>query len=264
MKIYEIISEAVGGDVVYHSVESGKTAEKIMKSGMIKPSLSDADSDAGETRPVISTSRDQFYRFPYGGGLVQFVIDRQAIRSAGFKVQPFSYRKFYSDEPISGKKPPVTGNPLHKQEAEERIYHPKGLGIPIKKPFVIAIQVHPDILVNKVPKSFRQRAEAEGIEIQHMKAGKNVSPKSSDPPMNDPAKLKVLDGSYLNGNKKQYPPGGPEYTLSYERGDGTSRIIHPYYQLKDKEKVMKAYNEYKEKLKAGGSIDESITFLILY
>lgn len=262
MKIFEIIQEAVGRDVVYHSVDSGKTAEKIMKSGMIKPSLSDTDSDAGETRPVISTSRDQFYRFPYGGGVVQFVLDRQAIRNAGFRVNPFSYRKFFSDEPMSGKKNPITGNPLHKQESEERIYHPRGLGIPIKKPFVIAIQVHPDIPLNKIPKSFLERAKAEGIELQHMKAGKNASIKTSDdPPMDNPKKLKVSDGSYYIGNKKVQ---GDLYTLSYQRDDGTSRIIHPYYQLKDKNKVMQAYKEYKKKLEAGGVIEESTTFLFLY
>lgn len=176
MKIQELL-EAVGGDHVYHSVRSDRTAIKILKSGIIKPNLSDEDEDAGWTIPSISTSRNQRYRFPYGGGAVQFILDRSAIRRAGFKVMPFSYRQFYKDQKPENL--PPSGDVLHKQETEERIYHKRGIGIPLKPPILVGIEINPNL---KTSKTLLKLAKDMNIPVTNMKSFKEPPPPPPPPP----------------------------------------------------------------------------------
>ena len=176
MRIEELL-EAVGGDHVYHSVRSDRTAIRILKSGMIKPNLSDEDEDAGWTIPSISTSRNQYYRFPYGDGAVQFILDRSAIRQAGFKVMPFSYNQFYKDQ--DPENTPPSGNILHKQETEERIYHKRGIGIPLKPPIIIGIEINPAL---KSSKTLLKLAKEMNIPVTNMKSFKEPEPPPPPPP----------------------------------------------------------------------------------
>lgn len=143
MRIFEIITEEVGKNYLYHGVSNGKTMAQIVKSGEIKPSEPfDFDRDyGGETQDVISLSRDQFLRHPYGRGVAQLVIDKDALKRAGIKVVP------------------KVGVGVHyKSEAEERVYEP----IPVKPPFVVGIQFDPTL---KVPKSFTDKVKALGIPV---------------------------------------------------------------------------------------------------
>lgn len=174
MKIQELL-EAVGGDHVYHSVKDDRTAIKILRSGVIKPNLSDEDEEGGWKIPSISTSRNQRYRFPYGGGAVQFILDRSEIRKAGFKVIPFSYRQFYGDSNVDSP----TGDTLHKQETEERIYHKRGIGIPLKSPIVVGIEINPELKTSKI---LLKVAKEAGIPVTNMKSFKQPPPPPPAPP----------------------------------------------------------------------------------
>lgn len=176
MKIQELL-EAVGGDYVYHSVASDRTAIKILKTGVIQPNLSDEDEEGGWEIPCISTSRNQRYRFPYGGGVVQFILDRSEIRNAGFKIMPFSYGRFY-DKSASNF---PTGDPLHKQETEERIFHKRGIGLPLKAPIVVGVEIHPRI---KASKTLLKLAKEAGIPVTNMKSFKEppAEPSAKAPP----------------------------------------------------------------------------------
>ena len=176
MRIQELL-EAVGGDHVYHSVRSDRTAIRILKAGMIKPNLSDEDADAGWTIPSISTSRNERYRFPYGDGAVQFILDRSAIRQAGFKVMPFSYRQFYKDQ--DPENTPPSGDVLHKQETEERIYHKRGIGIPLKAPIVVGIEINPKL---RTSKTLLKLAKDMNIPVTNMKSFKEPPPPPPPPP----------------------------------------------------------------------------------
>jgi hypothetical protein len=176
MRIEELL-EAVGGDHVYHSVGNDRTAIRILRSGVIKPNLGDEDEDAGWTIPSISTSRNERYRFPYGGGAVQFILDRSAIRQAGFKIMPFSYRQFYKDP--APENTPVSGNTLHKQETEERIYHKRGIGIPLKAPILVGMEINPKL---KSSKTLLKLAKEMNIPVTNMKSFKQPPPPPPEPP----------------------------------------------------------------------------------
>ena len=176
MRIEELL-EAVGGDYVYHSVGNDRTAIRILRSGVIKPNLSDEDADSGWTIPSISTSRNERYRFPYGGGAVQFILDRSAIRQAGFKVMPFSYNQFYKDQ--APEDTPPSGNVLHKQETEERIYHKRGIGIPLKAPIVVGIEINPKL---RTSKTLLKLAKDMNIPVTNMKSFKEPPPPPPPPP----------------------------------------------------------------------------------
>lgn len=149
MRVWEILQEAVGGNYLYHGVPEGKTVSNILKSGFIKPmaqfEFDCDDPDDKETCPdVISLSRDQFLRFPYGNAVAQFVVDKDALKKAGIIAKP------------------QVGTNYFKQEAEERVFKP----IPVKAPYVVAIQYDPSL---KVPKSIIDKVQATGIKIEPWK-----------------------------------------------------------------------------------------------
>lgn len=143
MRVYEIITEAVGGNYLYHGVSDGRTVGAILRSGAIEPQEQfeqdcDDPSDHKLCPPVISLSRDQYLRYPYGRAVAQFVVDKDALKQAGIVAKP------------------QVGTGYFKAESEERVYKP----IPLRKPYVVAIQYDPDL---KVPKSILQRAKDFGI-----------------------------------------------------------------------------------------------------
>ena len=184
MRASEFIAEAVGGDYIYHSVAQPNQIWNILRKGVIQPHLSDTDEEGGWEIPVISASRNQYYRFPYGGGSIQLVLDRNAIRQAGFKVMPFSYMQFYNQADGTG---PTASNPMYKQETEERIYHPRGIGIPVKKPYVVGIQIRKE-LMNKVPEGLLKLINDSGLELTTMRDDPTnkgtFSRKLAKPPLN--------------------------------------------------------------------------------
>lgn len=150
MKIWEILQEAVGGQYLYHGVPDGQTMSRILKSGEIKPmpvfdfdrELEVGDDENAEVPDRISLTRNQYLHFPYGNGVAQFVIDRDALKQKGFKI-----------------KPAVGAMIGPKDETEERVFNP----IPLKFPFVVSIQYDPGL---KVPKSFIEKVRTAGIKIE--------------------------------------------------------------------------------------------------
>jgi hypothetical protein len=149
MKIWEILEEAVGGQYLYHGVPDGQTMNRILKSGEIKPMpVFDFDRDQetddpdAEVPDRISLTRNQYLHFPYGNGVAQIVVDRDALKQRGYKI-----------------KLAVGAMIGHKDETEERVFKP----IPLKAPFVVSIQYDPEL---KVPKSFIDRVKAAGIKIE--------------------------------------------------------------------------------------------------
>lgn len=150
MKIWEILQEAVGGQYLYHGVPDGQTMSRILKSGKILPmEVFDFDRDAEMARnggkeplPRISLTRDQYLHFPYGDGVAQFVIDRDALKRSGYKIRPT-----------------VGAMIASKAETEELVYKP----IPLTPPFVVSIQYDPAL---KVPKSFIDKIRDTGIKIE--------------------------------------------------------------------------------------------------
>ena len=184
MRVSEFITEAVGGDYIYHSVAQPNQIWNILRKGVIQPQISETDEEGGWEIPVISASRSQYYRYPYGGGSIQLVLDRNALRQAGYKVLPFSYMQFYNQPNGTG---PTASNPMYKQETEERIYHPKGIGIPVKKPFVVGIQIRKE-LMNKVPEGLLQLINDSGLELTTMRDDptnkEKFSRKLAKPPLN--------------------------------------------------------------------------------
>lgn len=145
MRITEIITEAVGGNYLYHGVPDGRTVAAILKSGFIEPQEQfeqDCD-DLGDRKlcpPVISLSRNQYLRYPAGRAVAQFVVDKDALKQAGIVVKPW------------------VGAGYFKSESEERAYKP----IPLRSPFVVAIQFDPNL---KIPKSVLNRTKELGVPI---------------------------------------------------------------------------------------------------
>ena len=230
MKIQELI-EAVGDNLLYHSVREGRVAQQILKSGVIKPFVGDVDSEYGQEQEVISTSRDQYHRFPYGDGIVQFVLDKNALKQAGYKVEPWSMAQ-------------QIGGAFYKSEKEERVWHPKGIGIPVKAPFVKEIQVDPEV---EAAKPFIKAAKKLGIPVTAMKGYKkssNVDHKNHlDPNMADPSKYSL---------EKQMWFGEPAYTITYDKKD----IIQPFYLVKDEPYIKKAFKQIVDRVKQGKGYED--------
>jgi hypothetical protein len=152
MKIQELLNEAVGGNYLYHGVRDGSIVNQILKSGSILPQMQfDFDCEDPEDKTicpdVISLSRDQFLRFPYGDAVAQFVVDKDALKRSGIIAKPQVGARYY------------------KQEAEERVFKP----IPVKAPYVVAIQYDPGL---KIPQSVIDRAKASGVRVEPWKSVK--------------------------------------------------------------------------------------------
>jgi len=155
MRANEFIIEAVGGNYLYHGVPNGGIVSAIIKSGFIKPQEQfENDCDNPENHklcpPVVSLSRDQLLRFPYGNAVAQFVIDKDALTRAGIIVKP------------------QVGTAMGRSESEERVFKP----IPVKAPYVVAIQYDPAL---KVPKSILDYVKQSGIRMEPWKQVKQAA-----------------------------------------------------------------------------------------
>lgn len=155
MRYHEIVTEAVGANLLYHGVGDGSTIAKIFRSGYIMPQEQfEYDCvDPHNCPPVISLSRSQYLRFPYGDAVAQFVIDRDQLSRSGIIARPRVGAEYY------------------KQEAEERVYKP----IPCRYPYVVAIEYDPTL---SVPRSIKQRAAQLNIALRAWRAY-NKSPVSN-------------------------------------------------------------------------------------
>jgi len=233
MKIYEILAEGVNDQFLYHGVPDGRTMMQILKSGALEPQEafefdSDMDQDNDEESPDrISLTRNQYLHFPYGLGVAQLVIDKNALRKHGYKVIP------------------KVGAGMHyKDETEEQVYKP----IPIKAPFVVEIQYDPDL---KIPRGFFDNAKAMGVKVTPWrKEGRNphVQGDGSGPrPQNeytDPEKLRI-------GNNGSSVGPATDWYVSY-------KVPHPFYpdgvyeplspRSRDKEYIQKLYNQIKDRI----------------
>jgi hypothetical protein len=241
MKIYEILSESVllefeQRSLLYHGVPKGTIVASILKSGFIKPMEPfEADEEiTGETDPVISFSRNQYLRFPYGVAVAQFVVDRGALKQAGYKVVP--------------KIGAMMG---HKEETEERVYKP----IPVRPPFVVAIQIDPSITV---PKQVYKRAKELGVPVVKWK---EITPVQQPKQQSQDSEKK----------SKDYPYTNPEYIWTSEfnerepNGEIHARGNIGYYdkyiieKLPSRQEADKLANLMKARIKQGLSIDDLIT-----
>ena len=153
MRIHEIFTEAVGEQLVYHSSTPANMI-KALEQGYLIPYVSENDSEMDVEKPSISTSRNQFYRFPYGNGISQFVLDKDAIRKSGFKIEPFSYFRYFGTPGPDYVSPP-TGHTMHKQETEERISSKDDRPLPLAKPILVGIQYDSEKL-EKHPEYFNK------------------------------------------------------------------------------------------------------------
>jgi hypothetical protein len=201
MKIYEILQEAVGGNYLYHGVPDGRTLTQILQSGALQPMPPfDFDNEGGDDNPDsdrISLTRNQYLHFPYGYGVAQIVIDKDALRKAGYKVVP------------------AVGAMIHyKGETEERVFKP----IPMRSPFVVEIQYDPKL---KVPKTFLARAQEAGIRLSPWrKTSKNYDKPKQDKTIyyqddfTDPSKVAI----------SRWHDRNPNLFVSYKKGSFTTRL----------------------------------------
>ena len=204
MRAKEFITEYVGPNLLYHGVPNGNVVNRILKSGVIKvnePFELDAEKEkeAGiEPVPRISLTRDQYLHYPYGGGVAQFVINRDALKQHGYKITPT-----------------VSAGMPGKYEKEEQVYK----NIPVRSPFVIELQYDPEI---KIPKPFLLRAKELGIKLSpwRQEAIQYVSDEPK-PTKNkyDPNKLTTRGNSYSSfdpiTNKRIHSPA-TEWYVGYE------------------------------------------------
>lgn len=229
MKIHEILLEFEHRSLLYHSVSSGSVVTQILNSGFIKPSEPfEADEElTGETEPVISLSRNQYLRFPSASeSVAQFVVDRNALKKAGYKVIP--------------KIGAMMG---HKEETEERVYKP----IPVKFPYVVELQVDPNL---KIPQKIISRTEELGVPIKPWKQINPVNKPVTKPKANSVSS----ETSYpFNNVSKLFAYGYPP----------NRKIIYDHYVLIDKiptqEEADKLYHMLWYRIANHQPIDDLIT-----
>lgn len=236
-----IISEGVNDQFLYHGVPDGHTMMQILKSGNIEPQEPfDFDREMDQERGVdskdrISLTRNQYLHFPYGDGVAQFVIDKNALRTHGYRVVP------------------TVGAMMHyKSENEENVFQP----IPVKAPFVVEIQYDPTL---KLPRGFLNTARALGVKITPWRtSGRNPSiaaPADTGPvPQNeyvDVKKLKIHGNGYSTPTKKVEPT---EWMIGYETGPGSYSIIGP--RSSDKAYIQDLYKKIKDRVSKKLSFDD--------
>lgn len=232
MKIHEIINEDVNSNLVYHGVTSGQKAERILRSGVLfltEPFDFDAEEEGGtETRNHLSVTRNQYLRFPYGNGVVQFVIDKDALKRGGWQVQP------------------KIGTGMHyKYETEERVYHKLDKSIPVRPPYVVGIQVYPGI---NIPQDVIEKTKSLGIPITPMKLEKRPDPtapkpirgSSYGPPGSFVIDIQKTDKGYTVSSR--YTSAGMPQGLD---------PIEPYINIPDKETAIKIKNKLQDMVDAG-------------
>jgi len=239
MRAFEFIIEAIGGNYLYHGVPDGTTAMAIIKSGVIKPNevhqldrKYDDDDNIIDEPDVISLSRDQSLRFPYGNAVVQFVVDKDALIRAGVKVKP------------------AAGVGYGKSEKEERVWTP----IPVKPPFVVAVQVDPNLL-DEIPKPFLSKLKKFGVPIQPWKRFKTpVDPEASKKVSNAKGKPVGPDWKQLYLEPSFNPP---KYTLFYKIPGWTDgKEIRPFSFMSDKDFAEQILKLVQDRTRAGQGIKD--------
>lgn len=242
MKIWEILEEGVNDQFLYHGVPDGQVANAILKSGFIQPNevhqldrKYDKDWNTIDEPDVISLSRDQYLRFPYGNAVAQFVVDKNALVRAGIKVKPYA------------------GVGYGKSEKEERVWTP----IPVKAPFVVAIQYDPEL---KIPPAFLKKAKEAGVKLEPWrKEGQNVNaqpinrgPRPQDE-YTDIKKLKIHNNGYISGTPPQKTPP-TEWYVGYNKPGGEIDMLST--RSKDKAYIQKLYTQIKDRVAQKLSFDD--------
>lgn len=224
MRLWEILSEAVGGNYLYHSVEDIDTALAILNDGVIEPSLSDdeyIDPKTGKSIDTISVSRNPATRYPYGRGNVQFVIDKGLLRKHNFIVKPYSMN--------ASHKASAQNSNWSKAEAEERIINP----VPMK--YVKEIQVSDYLKGTPTFRKLQKYCKSYGISISLMKtpaSGKFVKSPSEN---QEDAKVPVMvDGI-------RFELDFDEYTFIADRIDKLKKAGKPI----NADVIKKLQKEYK-------------------
>jgi hypothetical protein len=243
MRAREFIIEEVGKNLLFHGVPNGITVNQILKSGEIRvqePFEGDFEQEVeSEKIPKdrISLTRNQYLHFPYGNGVAQFVIDRDALKKYGYKIVP-----------VTGFKMP------YKYETEEQVYK----NIPVKPPFVIEIQYDPDL---EIPEVLLKKIKKSGIKLKPWRKQKPTNSKDiTVKPASvilDPDKLVVADNSYLSGigdNKKFHP--ATEWYIGYKHDSSGTRVLTDKFN--DKEYVGRLYTQIKDRVKQRLSFDDLI------
>jgi hypothetical protein len=243
MRAKEFIIEAVGGNYLYHGVQQGSTAASILRSGFIKPMRPfdfDAENpdDPRAKDPVISLSRSQYLRHPFGLAVVQFVVDADALRQAGITAKP-----------LAGQ---MVG---YKDETEERVYKP----IPIRPPFVVAVQVDPDLL-SEIPKTFLKKLKDTGVKVEPWKS--YAKPRNPDTENNittavDSKKGKPVGDDWTQLYLKELIPN--HWTLFYKiPGLTNGEEIRPFSSMSDKNFADKILKLAQDRYRQGQGIDDVI------
>ena len=248
MRITEIITEGVNDQFLYHGVPDGRTVMNILKSGEIHVQepfdfdreQEDDDEDGAPPPKRISLTRDQYLHFPYGNGVAQFVIDKNALRRAGYKVKP------------------VVGAMMEpKAETEEQVFK----NIPVRAPFVVEIQYDPDL---KIPNSVLDNAKSAGVKVTPWrKTGQHPAvpvPQPSGPgpatKYTDPERL-VIQGEdeYWSGKPQVYHPP-TQWGIWYVNADKSSRMIYPYIHYKDPKQLEPILRKLRARIAQGLSFDD--------
>lgn len=169
------LCEVVGGNYLYHSIKGIDTVLKILKSGIIDAQSNPEDVldyNLPET-DIVSLSRDQFNRFPYGNGEYQFVIDKDALRRKGIKVVPFSYG---SDVMLI----------KFREESEERALS----FIPVGPPYVVELQV---LSPEYITPALQKACNIVGVPITQMKRKgvRKLSPKEIEKKRKDDEEVEL-------------------------------------------------------------------------
>jgi hypothetical protein len=238
MRAFEFITEAVGGNYLYHGVPDGSTAMAIIKSGFIKPNEVHQldrkydDEENIDEPDVISLTRDQSLRFPYGNAVAQFVVDKDALIRAGIKVKP------------------EAGVGYGKSEKEERAWTP----IPVKPPFVVAVQVDPNLL-EEIPKPFLSKLKKLGVRVEPWKNFKEpVDPKTTKKVSNAKGKPVGPDWKQLYLDSAFDPP---QYTLYYKIPGWTyGKEIRPFLYMSDKDFAKKILKLVQDRTRNGQGIKD--------
>lgn len=251
MNIREIITEAVGQDLIYHSPGDGDTARQIMKNKKIKMYEPYWADNLDDDRKSISATRNQYLRFgaaPYGSP-VQFVLDRSALRRSGWQVKPVRSGGAWTDNP---------GAVGHKEETEERIWHPKNLPIPLKAPWVVGIEVDPS---RAPPVDFIALAKRLKLPVLNMRSYKPSPPKPRSLDQSQPAQKYLAKNFEIDVQDDWGPdavPGRKLYTLTYKTSGNQGISFPSLWEVPDLGLVQKAKKLIMQRSSKGLAIDDII------
>jgi len=235
MRAQEFITEAVGGNYLYHGAPDGKTIMAILKSGFIKAQEQfdfdrNPNDDSDEANPpVISLSRDKLLRFPAGDAVAQFVIDKDALRRAGIITKP------------------MPGSGYGRIESEERAYK----DIPVKAPYVVSLQYDPAL---KIPKAVLDIAQQAGVKIEPWVPFIKKATMATSAAI--PPATRYTDPDALYIRTDDHGPWPTNWSIGYKTSSTTSDVIQPYYQITDDNLIKNAFAAIKDRIASGLSFKD--------